>query len=72
MGTKNQYINISPIKKVCMLPFLNIAVWELYYLKREQLEIIIGFNNGLLNSLFNLVKSNFSTFQIKNSLKIHF
>ena len=55
-----------------MLPFLNIAVWELYYLKPEQLEIIIGFNNGLLNSLFNLVKSNFSTFQIKNSLKIHF
>ena len=34
--------------------------------------IIIGFNNGLLNSLFNSVNSNFSNFQIKNSLKIRF
>ena len=55
-----------------MLPFLNITVWELLLPGCEQLEVIIGFNNGLLNSLFNLVRSNFSNFQIKNSLKICF
>ena len=29
MGTKYQEINISPIEKACMLPFLNITVGEL-------------------------------------------
>ena len=70
MGPKWSLISINkhkPLRRLACFLFLIQLSGNFYYLKREQLEIIIGLNNGLLTSLFNLEKSDFSNFQIKEN-----
>ena len=54
-----------------MLSFLNIT-GNIYYLKREQLEIIIGFNIGIIELIIQFSESKFFQFSNQKQFKKSF